>query len=136
MGDVLSGGAMEPEPMIVAGFGFTSRATVDSLRTALASTGYAEDVTLLAAPDDKAEQPQLLDLSKDLRVKIKAIYPTKLEAAQTRTQSTLSRTLRRTGSVAEAAALAAIGPDANLIVTRHISKDRQATCAIAKGGDT
>ncbi|MFL4470419.1 cobalamin biosynthesis protein [Tateyamaria armeniaca] len=122
--------------MIVAGFGFTSRATADSLRAALEATGHRGDVTLLAAPRDKAMQPALLDLSKEMRVMIVAINDRKLEAAQTRTQSALSRLLRRTGSVAEAAALAAIKSNARLITSRHISKDRQATCAIATGADT
>ncbi|WP_299724289.1 cobalamin biosynthesis protein [uncultured Tateyamaria sp.] len=122
--------------MIVAGFGFTSRATADSLAAALAATGYKDEVTLMAAPWDKAMQPALLDLSKEMRVMIMAITSSKLEAAQTATQSPLSRLLRRTGSVAEAAALAAAGPGATLLCTRHISKDRMATCAIAKGADT
>lgn len=122
--------------MIVAGFGFTSRATVNSLRDALHATGHMEDVGLLAAPWDKAAQPALLELSQDLQVSVMAITAPDLEAAQTATHSTLSRLLRRTGSVAEAAALAAIKADATLIKTREISPDRMATCAIAKGADT
>lgn len=122
--------------MIVAGFGFTSRATADSLTSALAATGHAHDVTLLASVGDKAMQPALLDLSEDMRVMISAVTPAALQATQTITQSLISRLMRRTGSVAEAAALAAAGPGAALLVTRQISQDRQATCAIAKGADT
>ena len=122
--------------MIVAGFGFTSRANVDSLTSALAATGYAGDVNLLASVGDKAMQPALLDLSENTRILISAVTPAALEATETKTQSVISRLLRRTGSVAEAAALAAAGPGATLIVTRQTSQDRMATCAIAKGADT
>ncbi|MEL7166094.1 MAG: cobalamin biosynthesis protein [Pseudomonadota bacterium] len=128
--------ALQKRAVVVAGFGFTSQATADSLRNALAKTGMAEDITLLATPADKAMQDAILAISKDRRLLIKAIYPSKLEAARTRTQSRISRLMRRTGSVAEAAALAAIGPRATLVVTRQISDDRMATCAIAKGPDT
>ncbi|MEX0365317.1 MAG: cobalamin biosynthesis protein [Ruegeria sp.] len=122
--------------MIVAGFGFTSQATSDSLRDALAKTGVGGNVTLLATPADKAMQDAILALSKEHRLLIKAIYPSKLEAARTQTQSRLSRLLRKTGSVAEAAALAAAGTGGSLVVTRQISDDRMATCAIAEGPDT
>ena len=122
--------------MIVAGFGFSSRATADSLATALAATGHRDGVTLLAAPSDKASQPALLELSTKMRVTIRAVDAADLEAAQTATHSALSHQVRRTGSVAEAAALAAAGTGATLLSTRHISHDRMATCAIAKGGDT
>lgn len=122
--------------MIVAGFGFTSKASVDSLRAALSATGFSDQVDLLGAPYDKALQPCILDLARDRRVLIKTVMPAQLEAIQTSTQSVLSRLLRRTGSVAEAAALAAAGPGATLIITRKISEDRMATCAIAKGADT
>jgi len=122
--------------MIVAGFGFTSRATADSLRAALEATGHKGEVTVFAAPRDKATQPALHDLAKEMHVTIMAIDTDTLEAARTRTQSALSRLLRRTGSVAEAAALSAIERKATLITSRHISEDRQATCAIAKGADT
>ena len=122
--------------MIVAGFGFTSRATAASLQDALSRTGMTDDVTLLATPVDKAMQDAILALSKDRRLLIKAIYPSKLEAVHTQTQSPLSRLLRKTGSVAEAAALAGAGAGAYLMVTRQISNDRMATCAIAQGPDT
>lgn len=122
--------------MIVAGFGFTTAASADSLTNALAKTGHADQITMLATPADKAMAECILALSKDHRLLIKAIYPSKLQAAQTQTHSAISRLLRRTGSVAEAAALAAAGPGAKLIAPRYISDDRMATCAIAQGPDT
>jgi cobalt-precorrin 5A hydrolase len=122
--------------MIVAGFGFTSSATTDSFEQALNRTGLAERVDLLATPADKAQQPAITEFARNRSLQINPIQPSALHAAQTETQSPLSRLLRRTGSVAEAAALAAAGPGATLIVTRQISQDRMATCAIAKGADT
>ncbi|WP_333999341.1 cobalamin biosynthesis protein [Sphingomonas aurantiaca] len=62
-----------------------------------------------------------------------AVSPGTLQRATTPTQSVASLAARRAGSVAEASALAAAGPGAQLLATRHISPDRMATCAIAQG---
>ena len=56
-----------------------------------------------------------------------------LTAQATSTQSPASRASRGTGSVAEAAALAAAGPGARLLSPRVISADGRATCALAEG---
>ena len=73
--------------------------------------------------------------SRDLP--IIAIPADKLEASDTQTQSVISRLTRRTGSVAEAAAMACAtahaGANATLLTPRKISNDRTTTCAIAKG---
>ena len=123
--------------MIVAGFGFTSRATMDSLLQALEATGIKPaTIHRIATAHDKAAHPAILDLARAHKWQIEAIQPRPLETAMTETQSFLSRLMRRTGSVAEAAALASAGQSARLIVTRQISNDRMATCAIAKGPDT
>lgn len=122
--------------MIVAGFGFTSRATVESLADALAAAGHDGPIHLIAAPHDKATQPVLLDFARDRGLSVTAIQPSQLERARTATQSAISRLMRRTGSVSEASALAGAGAQAKLIITRHISQDRMATCAIAQGPDT
>ena len=122
--------------MIVAGFGFTSRASAHSLEDAFRATGHDGPLDAIAVPDDKAAQPALLDVARARSCPIRAIQPDALEQAQTETQSFVSRMMRGTGSVAEAAALAAAGPGATLIATRQISQDRMATCAIARGPDT
>ena len=119
--------------MIVAGLGFNSKATPDSLADALDATGYATSVSVLATPEDKIKAPVILDFAKSRGLLVLPIQPHQLEAAQTHTQSVVSRMMRRIGSVAEAAALAAAGPNAALLATRKISDDRTATCAIAKG---
>ena len=117
--------------MIVAGFGFTSRATQGSLMDALRQTGHAEAVDMLATAEDKAAR--LTDLCNHMQSTIVGIPSPTLQAMQTETQSDISRAHRHTGSLAEAAALAAAGPGARLIITRCISSDREATCAIAQG---
>ena len=119
--------------MIVAGFGFSTRATARSLEDALRATGYDGPITVVACPDDKALSDVMSDVARPRGVLINAVLPHKLEQAQTQTQSILSRLMRRTGSVAEAAALAAAGPGARLLHPRAVSDDRLATCAIAQG---
>ena len=112
--------------MIVAGFGSRSGATAASLRSALllAQAG-APPVTHVATLADKAP------LLKALGLPILAVET--LDEIATPTRSAASLAARGTGSVAEAAALAAAGPGARLLVSRQISPDRKATCAIAEG---
>lgn len=117
--------------MIVAGFGFNSKTTANSLADALDATGYATVITALATAADKAIAPPVLDFAKSRNLPIVPVATQDLQATKTKTQSVISRLMRRTGSVAEAAALAAAGADASLLATRHISADRTATCAIA-----
>lgn len=117
--------------MIVAGFGFRRTATIDSLRDALAQTGGQPQA--LAAPSDKAGADCLIQLAQSLFLPILAIEPCGLQAVETITQSPMVRAKRGTGSVAEAAALAGAGPNAQLIGVRCVSADRLATAALAKG---
>jgi cobalt-precorrin 5A hydrolase len=123
---------MERHAMIVAGFGFRASATVASLQSALSlATDGAIDA--LAAPDDKCTAPCLTDLSNTTGLPILPVSAEALANVKTTTQSAHSLRTRGTGSVAEAAALAAAGPDAKLLTIRHISDDNLATCAIATG---
>lgn len=108
--------------MIVAGFGFSSRATVESLKGALAATGHQPDAVATLA--DKA--PALAALGLPVIAVSGPLPPTP-------TQSPASLAARGTGSVAEACALDAAGPGAYLLTTRRVSPDGLATCAIAKG---
>ncbi|MDM7255914.1 MAG: cobalamin biosynthesis protein [Paracoccus sp. (in: a-proteobacteria)] len=115
--------------MIVAGFGFRAKATVESLASAFAHAGGQADV--FATAQDKARANVFTRFAAGRRV---AEIPSEALAAQvTVTQSAASQAARGTGSVAEAAALAAAGPCARLIVARVVSDDGCATCALAKG---
>jgi cobalt-precorrin 5A hydrolase len=112
--------------MIVAGFGYRSGATAASLRSALAlAQAGAPTVTHVATLADK------LPLLAALGLPVIAVEA--VAGIATPTHSAASLAARGSGSVAEAAALVAAGPGARLIVSRQISPDRMATCAIAEG---
>ena len=122
--------------MIVAGFGFTSRATVASLRSAFEAAGGGADVDLIAAPAEKAAAKALRAFAEEQSCPVRPIDPESLRAVETATHSDRIERLHGTGSVAEAGALSAAGAHARLLTTRQISSDRQATCALAIGGLT
>ncbi len=112
--------------MIVAGFGYRTGATAESLRAALAlAQSGAPPITHIATAADKLSLLAALGLP--------TIAAEGLETVPTPTRSAASLAARGTGSVAEAAALVAAGPKARLLVARQISPDRLATCAIAEG---
>ena len=125
--------------MIVAGFGFSTTATVGSLQDALreaiaACATYIAPGHLperLATAEDKAQSPAFTGLGDALTLPLAAIPATQLAEQATLTRSARSLAERGTGSVAEASALAAAGPAARLLGPRMISNDRLATCALA-----
>lgn len=119
--------------MKVAGLGFRQDVTLASLREALAAAGGADGLAAMATISDKADAEPLKQLARECGVPIKAIPADVLASVDTPTQSRLVTERFGTGSVAEAAALAAAGPCARLIATRAVSQDRTATAAIAEG---
>ncbi len=120
--------------MIVAGFGFRAAATVESLLSAYQMVAHSgQTPACLAAPADKCQAAAFQSLAARLDLPIRAIASADLARQATQTQSAPSLNARGTGSVCEAAALAAAGPGAQVIAPRAISKDRLATCSIAKG---
>ena len=119
--------------MRVAGLGFRRDVTLASLREALVAAGGREGIAAIATVSDKAESDVLKLLARELGVPIKAVPAGGLAGIATSTQSALVKEKFGTGSVAEAAALAAAGRHARLISTRSISQDRTATAAIAEG---
>lgn len=119
--------------MKVAGFGFRRDVTVASLREALIAAGGAENLAAIATVSDKADGEALNRLADELGVPIKVVSAERLAGIVTPTQSERVKEEFGTGSVAEAAALAAAGRDARLISVRVVSKDRTATAAIADG---
>lgn len=119
--------------MIVAGFGFRAAATVDSLADALARTGARDRVAALATPRDKARTVVFTGFAQGLSLPVHPVDGATLARQDTATRSDASLAARGTGSVAEAAALAAAGPGARLVAKRVISGDGMATCALAEG---
>jgi cobalt-precorrin 5A hydrolase len=119
--------------MKVAGLGFKRDVTLASLREVLFAAGGSEGLSVVATVSDKAGSTALTLLARELNVPIKAIPANVLAGIATSTQSELIKEKFGTGSVAEAAALAAAGRHARLISTRAVSQDRTATVAIAEG---
>lgn len=119
--------------MRVAGIGFRGAATVASLRDAVARAGGGAEALATAA--DKAEAPVAQMLAAELGVPLRGLTRDELAAQVTPTQSARVAERFGTGSVAEAAALAAAGPGARLLGARVVSGDGLATAAIAERKD-
>lgn len=126
---------MAGDAVIAAGFGFRADATAESLADALDRAGGAAGVDVLATAGDKASVPVFQNFARRLGLPVLAIDAASLMAQQTTTRSPASLAARQTGSLAEAAALAAAGPGARLVATRRISGNGMATCALASGRD-
>lgn len=116
--------------MIVAGFGFRKDATLASFQSALQSAG-AGHIDALATLNHKAGQ--LAPLAELLSLPLIPLDPAQLVKQETLTNSRASLAAYGTGSVAEAAALAAAGEGARLLAPRSHAADRLATCALAEG---
>ncbi|MCX7567111.1 cobalamin biosynthesis protein [Sulfitobacter sp. F26169L] len=124
---------MECGIMIVAGLGFRVDADLNSLRTALLLACQERLPDILATAAGKEESAALRALADELALSVTAVPLAQLRAQSTLTHSPTSQAAYGTGSVAEAAALAAVGPNGRLLGQRHISPDRMATCAFAQG---
>ncbi len=122
--------------MIVAGLGFSSAATMDSLRAAFTAAAADHPVSALATVADKEGHAALAEFAAETALPLHFIAPADLAGQRTLTCSPRSRASYGTGSVAEASALAAAGLGARLLSPRQISDDRLATCAIAIGEQT
>jgi cobalt-precorrin 5A hydrolase len=117
--------------MKVAGFGFRNAASHTSLAEALALAGGAQGLTALATVQDKVAGLQAF--ADGLGLPVIGLQRTLLETILTPTQSPRVKARFGTGSLAEAAALAAAGPGAQLLARRSQSADGAATAAIAEG---
>ncbi|MDT1060645.1 cobalamin biosynthesis protein [Paracoccus sp. CPCC 101403] len=113
--------------MRIAGLGFRNGATLASLREALARAGRADALATCAS---KAHAPALQALARHLDLPLMAVP---VAGVATPTRSSRVEAMHGTGSVAEAAALAALGADARIVVPRVTSRDGMATAAIAEG---
>lgn len=117
--------------MIVAGVGFRKDAGIASLRDALARAGGLQ-VQALATAADKASAAVIQTLAGEMALPLHAIPLDILRSQPTLTQSPRVSALYGTGSLAEAAALAAAGPGARLLGPRVTSQDGKATAALAE----
>ena len=117
--------------MIVAGFGFRASVTTPSLRALLGD----EAVDQLAVVADKADHPALQAVALALGKPVIRIPPEGLACDRAETPAPRQPARYGTMSVAEAAALAAAGPNSVLIRRRVTAPDGTATMAIAQGPD-
>jgi cobalt-precorrin 5A hydrolase len=122
---------MERGAMIVAGFGFRSQTSLAALQDALAQAGGPDGVTHLATLETKAAT--LAPLGAAMGLPVIGLPRGVLHNQPTLTRSDRAIAIHGTGSVAEAAALAAAGPGARLRGPRATSADGTATAAIAEG---
>ncbi|WP_394789239.1 cobalamin biosynthesis protein [Rhodoferax sp.] len=122
---------MEHHAVKVAGLGFRAQASVASLRSALRAADADTGLSALATAEDKAGAAVLLQLAAELGLPVIAVPLAKLQA-QAATSSTHVPVRYGSHSLAEAAAMAAVGPSARLLVARAVSADRLATAAIAE----
>ncbi|MBC6436585.1 MAG: precorrin-4 C(11)-methyltransferase [Rhodobacteraceae bacterium] len=120
--------------VIVAGFGFRTAATIESLVDALEMVGGMRRVSALATARDKAQTEVFAAFAQMLALPVHSVDVMILARQGTATRSAASLAVRGTGSLAEASALAAAGPGARLFAPRVVSGDRLATCALAEGG--
>lgn len=116
--------------MRVAGFGFRAGASLACLRGVLeAVEARGGPAAALAAPPHKARDAALRALAAERGLPLRAMPVAGIE---TPTHSTRIAAEFGTGSVAEAAALAAAGPGARITVARIVAPDAMATCAMAE----
>jgi cobalt-precorrin 5A hydrolase len=122
---------------LVIGLGFRDQATAQSIGEVLADVAaraaHPGVATVLAVIEDKATHSGLLAAVQATPFPIETVTAEALRAVDLRVTTRSERVFRQrgVGSVCEAAALAAAGAGARLVVTRHVSTDRNATAAAA-----
>jgi cobalt-precorrin 5A hydrolase len=123
--------------MIVAGLGFRRSAAAEEIVTlvelALVRAALPHDaLAKLGTIEALADLPAFTEAARRLAVPAMAVGERDLSSAapRVRTQSARSLAAHGVGSVAEAAALAAAGPGATLVLERIASTS--VTCALAR----
>ena len=111
------------------------RSTPRSTRRSRKRATPRNQLTAIATSDGKGSEVGIIEAAAGRGVRLVLVTPGDLEAAGPRTQSSSPRVKELFGvpSVAEAAALAAAGPEARLVVPRLSMGP--ATCAIAATED-
>ena len=111
----------------------TSTSTSSPAHTSLQAGGLQPNFCAVALLDSKAAHPALARWLLDAapHAAVIAVAPTDLPAQAVQTHSPRLQALYGTGSVAEAAALAAAGPHAQLVAPRVVAGDGSATLAVA-----
>ncbi len=113
----------------VAGLGCRKGVPLAALREVLARAVGDGAVDALATLESRALA--LRPLAQALGLPVIALPPGAIAGIATPTQSPRILALHATGCVAEATALAALGPGARIVTPRLVSADGSATAAIA-----
>jgi cobalt-precorrin 5A hydrolase len=122
---------------LVIGLGFRDAASARSIAEVLdvvaAHAALPGVASAIAVSEDKAAHPGLRAAALAAQLPIETVAGGAMRAADARvaTRSEQVNKHRGVGSVCEAAALAAAGVGARLLVTRIVSADRRATAAAA-----
>ena len=123
--------------MIVAGLGCRRGTSAEGLTAALRQACDQagidpSSINALATGTIKESEPGMIDLSDRLAIPLHIIDDEALKAVEGLTQTLSRHSLAKTSlsSLSEAAALAAAGADARLIVARVVAEG--ATCALAQ----
>jgi cobalt-precorrin 5A hydrolase len=124
------------EAMIVAGIGCRKGASARDI-DAVIDAALAEaripvsELTVIATAELKMNEPGIAEAASARGLRVEVVPQAQLEEADTRasTSSQRVRAAAGVGSVAEAAALAAAGPGAQLLIPRVVLGP--ATCALA-----
>ena len=126
---------------LVIGLGFRDEADAQSISEVLAAAAahaaMPGKASAIAVPEDKATHAGLCAAAHMVHLPIEAVAGDAMRAADAlvTTRSAQATKHRGVGSVCEAAALAAAGPGARLVVSRIVSADRHATAAAAVSED-
>jgi cobalt-precorrin 5A hydrolase len=127
------------EAVIVAGIGCRKGASAAEIEAVIAAAleraGFAQETLgAIAAPADKGEEAGIAAVALSYGLPLLFVPTPDLEAAAARCKTHSQRVLALTGvpSVAEAAALAAGGPEAKLLLPRIVVGP--ASCALAETG--
>ena len=120
--------------MIVAGIGCRTGCGPEAIVELVDRAGRLAGVrpSSLAAPTFKAAEPGLREAARRLDLRLMLVEADALRSVQDHTVTRSAAALRATGlaSVAEAAAIAAAGPGARLILARIAGAG--VTCALAR----
>ena len=121
--------------MRVAGIGFRGAADLASLRDALDRAlrdAAGGPIDALATESAKSRTAVFKALARDLGVPGLGVSAEDMAQMITLTQSQRIQDRFGTGSLAEAAALALVGPEGRLVAARVVSGDGMATAALAE----
>jgi cobalt-precorrin 5A hydrolase len=127
---------------LVIGLGFRDEASAQSIAEVVAKIAAHAAMpgvaSVIAVPEDKAVHPSLVAAAQATHLQIETVAADAMRQADARvaTRSEQVEKHRGVGCVCEAAALAAAGAGARLVVTRMVSADRHATAAAAITGET